>query len=249
MAQPSTGTFSDMGNEIVHIFVGSDKKQFTIHKRLLCTHSNFFEKAFNGGFKEATEDKMDLPDDDPLIFNALVEWLYSHKRHRTIKNTSYLEGVDSLINLYIFGEKIGCNGLKNASMDELQDWLDNGDISLLKLSQISQIFENTLSTTDPIRRFCAAIISFDIMYTHSYPTSELHAFFLKVPDALRAYLDFTRDFEKVGIRAMGGDPRQRWEHAKFRQCYFHSHDLEEECDTTITYPRDDDDLDVDICYD
>jgi hypothetical protein len=59
-----------LGEEIVTIFVGPNRKRFPIHKILLFTRSDFFSKAFNGGFEEVETGVMNLPEDDEDAFGA-----------------------------------------------------------------------------------------------------------------------------------------------------------------------------------
>jgi hypothetical protein len=65
----------------VDIYVGSEKKHWSIHKNLLCHHSSYFETEFQGHEvpkKEtvASHNTLELPDDDPRGFELLVKWLY-----------------------------------------------------------------------------------------------------------------------------------------------------------------------------
>lgn len=52
------------------------KQKFCIHKKLICKSSKFFDRAFNGGFMEATTGELDLPEDNPVIFEHFVGCLY-----------------------------------------------------------------------------------------------------------------------------------------------------------------------------
>jgi hypothetical protein len=45
-------------------------------KALLCYNSPFFEKAFNGNFKEAKEQKMTLTDCSSEIFEFVIQWIF-----------------------------------------------------------------------------------------------------------------------------------------------------------------------------
>lgn len=67
-----------LGTEIVTIYVGPKRKSFSIHKKLLCSRSEYFDKAFNGGFKES-DGTMYLPEDDPEAFDALVVYIYQNR--------------------------------------------------------------------------------------------------------------------------------------------------------------------------
>jgi hypothetical protein len=65
-----------MGSEVVSIFVGRKRKEFNVHKKLICDASKFFRDAFTGAFKEGQEGTMYMPEDDPDVFACFVDWLY-----------------------------------------------------------------------------------------------------------------------------------------------------------------------------
>jgi len=95
-----------MDPTVVNIVIGrSDaKKTFTMHKELLCYHSEWFRKAFNGDWRESEEDFLHLKGIPEEVFRVVSHWLYaqsfrvatpdsptleetpaasgSHKRHR-----------------------------------------------------------------------------------------------------------------------------------------------------------------------
>jgi hypothetical protein len=48
-----------------------------VHKKVLCGQSDFFEKACEGGFKEASSGVIDLTDDDPDAVKAMVQFCYT----------------------------------------------------------------------------------------------------------------------------------------------------------------------------
>lgn len=64
---------------MVQILVGPDEKRFDVHKELLCSVSDFFSAALNGGFKEAATGVVKLPEQDTETFQYFVHWLYSGK--------------------------------------------------------------------------------------------------------------------------------------------------------------------------
>ena len=65
-----------MGNESVIIYVGPERKRYLIHKDLLTTQSEFFDRALNGNFKEAEQNLIYLEEESPAAFDLLVGWLY-----------------------------------------------------------------------------------------------------------------------------------------------------------------------------
>ncbi|TEY87452.1 hypothetical protein BOTCAL_0002g00610 [Botryotinia calthae] len=62
---------ADFGDKLVHIFVGVERKKYSVHKNLICKSGDFFRAVFqdNG---EVAENKMDLPEDKPYIFDAFT---------------------------------------------------------------------------------------------------------------------------------------------------------------------------------
>lgn len=65
----------------VDFFIGPERRQWSIHRNLLCYHSTYFEHEFLGNEvskvnKPSGEQKLELPDEDPAGFELLVKWLY-----------------------------------------------------------------------------------------------------------------------------------------------------------------------------
>jgi hypothetical protein len=55
------------------IFGGKKRKEFTIHRELLCKVSNHFAKAFQSGLKEGEEGIIYLPEDSSDEFSLFVD--------------------------------------------------------------------------------------------------------------------------------------------------------------------------------
>lgn len=66
----------DLGTEVVDIFVGSDRKRFVVHKKPLISGSDYFNKALNGNFKEATENAIHLEEMVPSAVGLMIGWIY-----------------------------------------------------------------------------------------------------------------------------------------------------------------------------
>jgi len=66
-----------MGDEIITLYVGPTRKKFTVHKSLICDSSEFFKKAFTGGFLEGQQGTIDLGEDSPEAVSLFIHWLYS----------------------------------------------------------------------------------------------------------------------------------------------------------------------------
>lgn len=63
----------------VEIFVGKERKLFTAPKALLCYYSKVFDRCFNGNFKEAQTQKLELPEDNSECFEALLLFMLQGK--------------------------------------------------------------------------------------------------------------------------------------------------------------------------
>jgi len=58
--------------------VGPHAETFYVHRDIL-TKSEYFRKALNGGFREAQDQAIDLPEEDPSLFSFVVAYLYEEK--------------------------------------------------------------------------------------------------------------------------------------------------------------------------
>jgi hypothetical protein len=61
----------------VAVDVGTRCRRFYVHKALLMEHSEFFKKALQGTWKEATDGIVILEDIKPAIFDIFVGWLHT----------------------------------------------------------------------------------------------------------------------------------------------------------------------------
>ncbi len=103
------------------IYVGDAKNEFHIHQNLLCGASTFFDAAFTSKFKEGSEKKMTLPEDDPEIFGAFVQWLYHQYYEVPASDLSHEPAryLTQTMQLFILADKHGVTKLKNGIIDAL----------------------------------------------------------------------------------------------------------------------------------
>lgn len=106
------------GIDMVQVRVGSDKAICKLHKKILCNVAPYFAAAFKGGFVEAREQVLELPDENSAMFNRFQLWVYTrHLLAEGETDTDISWGL--LVGLYIFGEKCGVPDLQNAAIDVL----------------------------------------------------------------------------------------------------------------------------------
>ena len=68
----------NLGDVIVDLIVGTPKnaKTFRIHQKLLCAKIPYFDKMFKGEWKESKEHRASFPEDQPVSFEIMLEWVY-----------------------------------------------------------------------------------------------------------------------------------------------------------------------------
>ena len=100
------------------ILVGAEKKPFYVHKSFLYSASQFFEAMIEGSFKEAKEEAICLPEDDPAVFEDFSQWVYTKKYENvdTLGKGDCESEVKELrrhIDLFIFADKVQTIPLKH----------------------------------------------------------------------------------------------------------------------------------------
>jgi hypothetical protein len=69
---------SRYSSPIIPVRVGPHAETFPVHKDIL-TKSEYFRKALDGEFREAGDQAIDLPEEDPDIFSFVIAYLYEEK--------------------------------------------------------------------------------------------------------------------------------------------------------------------------
>lgn len=68
--------YRNLMSPVVTLLVGEEGVEFHACESIVC-NLPFFRSAFQGGFKEATEKRISMPEDEPEIVSALIEFLYN----------------------------------------------------------------------------------------------------------------------------------------------------------------------------
>ncbi|KAI5360828.1 Putative BTB/POZ domain-containing protein [Septoria linicola] len=143
---------------------GNDIDVFQVHEDLL-HKSDFFRVALNGRWKEGQERKIELPEDDPDVAAAYIEWLYSNVVQLNIEGHAPEPGDEQyrLAKLYVFAEKIQDRSFPNAVMAA---WIamidtpdpDDGQHMYPSDECVETIYRGTTSGS-PARRFLVYLYS------------------------------------------------------------------------------------------
>ena len=90
-------------------------------RKLLIYHSPFFASALNGSFIESSG-VIELPEDDPDIFEFFVQWLYVGKEILSNTQVNIQEGYPSIcVKAWALGDKLGCLAFRDFFMIRLID--------------------------------------------------------------------------------------------------------------------------------
>jgi hypothetical protein len=202
-----------LDSDVVVFLVGTDApKRFTIHEGLVKPHSEFVRLALRGDWKEAQEQTIPLPEDDPSVFSVYQQWLYGGQIY-TLCNTVFQvdDEYKILVKAYILGEKIMDQNFKDSAADAIVEklrFLRRFDTSLTDL-----VFENTLSTS-PLRRLWMDV------YFHFGNSEWLDAKMVGSPINSEFMVEFSRyqmQF-RTGFGSFGKD-------AMFLSCTYHEHGM------------------------
>lgn len=93
------------------------QERFGIHRALLSHYSSYFKAALTESFSESQAGVISLEDEDPEVFRAFNEWIYStvlSYQHYAKDHTW-----STLLDLYVFAEKRIIPRLQNAVIDAM----------------------------------------------------------------------------------------------------------------------------------
>ena len=128
----------------VTLLVGENKTPYHVHMNLLCDASSFFKAAFTSQFREGSEKKMDLPEEDQDMFDSFVQWLYY--RHYEIPRSQEDELKDGgrfmqTMKLYVFADKYDISSLRSLIVEKLFAVDKSGGV--LSLKAVAYLYEYT----------------------------------------------------------------------------------------------------------
>ncbi|KAF4550094.1 Hypothetical protein D9617_18g032850 [Elsinoe fawcettii] len=150
----------------VDIFVGKDKRRWSIHRNLLVHHSAYFETAFMGAHlpksKQANQ-TLELLKDDPAGFELFVKWLYQGRLDDTSAMTDdqKYEYAVACHKLYLLCERFDLPDLKNMSVDQYRQCLNEAQL-VPDAEEINDIYKISPKGS-PFRKLMTQIAARQIM--------------------------------------------------------------------------------------
>lgn len=151
----------------VDIFVGSQRRQWTLHRNLLCHYSSYFEAEFQGHevprAKKSGENRLDLPEDDPRGFALLVKWLYQGELEDIsgMNDEEKYEYAVACHKLYLLCNRFYMLPLKNVAIDQYRRALHEAQL-VPDADEINQIYRAS-PPGSPFRSLMTKIAARQIM--------------------------------------------------------------------------------------
>jgi len=215
-----TSRISNLGTDFVTIYVGKERKEYNIHKKVICDTADYFSKAFTGAFQER-EGVMNLPEESPDAFGLFVDWLYKG----IVPSVPSQKHLERLFKLYVFAEKLCLIELANKAMDKIKNLSECYPSAKTTTAMASYAFQNTF-TDSPLRHWAVQdfVRHLDERRLPGIPNArlseDLNHLCLKNDDFFEGYFSFLRmnDHEELP------NPRENQSN-----CDFHRHRAEQTC--------------------
>lgn len=103
---------------------GEEAKTFTLHRDVICSHTQFFDTANKEKLKEGETDRVYMEDIEPHVFGLLFFWIYSggsflqrkvgERQENTLNQTP-----TKLAKLWVLANRLRMPQLQNAVIDEI----------------------------------------------------------------------------------------------------------------------------------
>ena len=154
-----------LSGPLVNIYVGPERKHWSLHKNLLRHHSSYFETKFydqESNSRDGTT-ALELPDDEPKGFELLVKWLYQG----TLEDTSSMDDEQkynyavACHRLHQLCDKFSMITLKNLAIDSYRSNLNAAQL-VPDAEEINEIYRAS-SPGSPFRKLMIKIAARQIM--------------------------------------------------------------------------------------
>lgn len=145
----------------ITVYVGSAKVPFVVHTEVICEKSRFFKAACSDRWIEGQTKTVDLPEENPQVFQLYVSWLYKAKISLPGTEAGYNQ--NALMLLYVLGDVLDDYQLRNAAMVGMIDNIRN--MSGCAGPQVIQRFYGLTPVGSPLRRF---LVRWTLSRSHSH---------------------------------------------------------------------------------
>jgi BTB/POZ domain len=119
--------------------VGEDGEAFSVHKKLLCSQSEYFRACFQRNFAESNSGSIELRQNLAHAVATFLSWLYTDR----ISLTQNDMRTPDLVNLYAFADMIICGDYHNDLMDSIRAQIKS-DRSYIGIKVIMRLYDRGL---------------------------------------------------------------------------------------------------------
>lgn len=184
------------------ILVGPNKSTYKVPEGLLTMQSPVFERMCSAPFLESTQRVINLPEEEPAVFDNFFDWIHSAK-----PQVGFEKGVEAVFHLAIFAEKYQICHLKNQLSDIIKEaWKRQ----ILNSKIMDQVYCNVPDGAI-LRQLCSWVLSKQIVWQ-----SRTRRIYEEYDSVFSSHSDLGRDFFKF---TTSGEPAA----CDFGACDFHDH--------------------------
>ncbi|KAL9110550.1 MAG: hypothetical protein Q9227_004908 [Pyrenula ochraceoflavens] len=175
LARSETDLLDRLGTDIVTVLVGrgntggnQQPTKFTLHQKLICSLSPFFEAAINGDFKESSTKEVRLPDIHVKAFDLLMSRLYEGNLPSQLlcEKPDEAKGVkypDILSDYYHLADKLLLpDHFKIEALDSFIEQKRNTHV-VSGAQRLRSALQDTIES-DPIQRLLMDIAAYELIF-------------------------------------------------------------------------------------
>lgn len=153
---------------VVTVNVGSDNAEentFVPHAELLSFYSPFFKTMMSGNWPEAKTGIINLPDDDPDVFDVFQNWLYGHG---LVLDGDQMNDTAFILSLWVFGDKVQVHGFQNCAIEALRSAIIQPSARSFRLKDIQVAFANS-GEGSPLRKLIVDLYVWEVQLNGLMP--------------------------------------------------------------------------------
>lgn len=210
-----------LSGPMLDIYVGESRRHWSLHRNLLCHHSELLESELHRDGKK--QDTLELPDHDPAGFELLVKWLYQGKLDDVSDMADANQKYDYAVSchkLYLLCDRFDMPQLKNVAMDQYRKGLNEAEL-VPDAEEINEIYRKSPAAS-PFRMLMTRIAARQIMDPNSERDVETYR------QCFENNSDFAVDLVKAIKHGTGGllfdDPTDPG-----NECEYHDHEAGPNC--------------------
>ncbi|KAJ4401253.1 hypothetical protein N0V91_008029 [Didymella pomorum] len=164
-----------LSGPMIDIYVGDARRRWTLHRNLLCHHSETLEAELEGTGKADRKDALELPEHDPAGFELLVKWLYQGKLDDVSDIPDATNKYEYAVHchaLYLLCDRFDMPQLKNVAMDQFRKGLNESEL-VPDADELDDIYRKS-PVGSPFRRLMVKIAARQIMDPNSERDTETY---------------------------------------------------------------------------